>query len=378
MGKYNVYIGMDVHARSIVACALIEPTRKKVTKRFGANYCAADIASWAQSLGDRVYLAYESGCTGVWLARELQALGLDCEVIAISTLRRSDKDKKQKCDKLDARAILDEITNEEHKYETVYIPTEEQEGLRDLSRLFSQAKETLKRTKQHLRSFLLRHGYAWNEKTATGQRKKASGRSLEEWLDSIKFSDPSTQLAFEMLRKRKDSAELELKQMKEIMEDLASQKQNAPYVERLSQIKGIDTLTALTIKAEFCDFERFSAGRKTSCWLGTVPKNNSSGEKDKHGPITKAGNKYLRRTLIEGISAISTWGPTFEKKSSKLSSTSRISHSAIQANERLYMRYRHLRFERGLPSNKAKVAIVNELVRWCWIIGREVQRELAC
>lgn len=373
MDKYSVYVGMDVHARSVTAQALNIETGEMRKKRFGEGYSASEVASWTKELGKSIYLAYESGCTGVWLARELRALGLDCDVIAISTLARSTKDKQEKCDKLDARAILREIANPLSSYSCVYIPTEEQEGMRDVCRLYIQAKDDAKRAKQALISFLLRHGFAWNEKTRTGRPKKPSGRAYEAWLSSIAFDDALTQEAFLLLRRRKDIAQDELERMRSVVFRLAQEKDNAPFVEALSEIKGIDTLSAMVIKAEFCDFDRFSSGRKVSSWLGTVPRNNSSGERDAHGSITKAGNKYLRRTLVEGICAISTWKRTAEKQGSALLLPT--SHLARQANMRMKDRYRHLTIDLGKHTNKAKIAVVNELVRWCWVIGREVQRE---
>ncbi len=101
MDKYSVYVGMDVHARSVTAQALNKHTGEVHKKRFGAGYGAAEIALWVKGLGKSAYCAYESGCTGVWLARDLRLLGIDCDVIAVSTLARSTKDRQEKCDKLD-------------------------------------------------------------------------------------------------------------------------------------------------------------------------------------------------------------------------------------------------------------------------------------
>ncbi len=372
MDKYNVYVGMDVHARSVTAQALNKHTGEVHKKRFGAGYSAAQIAAWVEGLGKSAYCAYESGCTGVWLARDLRLLGIDCDVIAVSTLARSTKDRQEKCDKLDARAILREIANPLSTYSCVFIPTKEQEGRRDLCRLYIQAKDDAKRAKQALTSFLCRHGHIWNEKTKTGKLKKPAGRVYEAWLSSITFDDRLTQEAFCMLRCKKDAAQEELERMKSVMCDLAKDTDNAPFVEALCEVKGIDVLSAMVIRAEFCDFERFSSGRKVSSWLGTVPKNNSSGERDAHGSITKAGNKYLRRTLVEGVCAISTWKRTPTKQTS--TSLLATSHLARQANARMMDRYRHLTADLGKNTNKAKIAVVNELVRWCWVIGREVQR----
>lgn len=372
MDKYTVYVGMDVHARSITAQALNKKTGEIAKKRFGASHTPSDIADWALSLGDKAYIAYESGCTGVWLARELRALGVDCDVIAISTMARSTKDKQGKCDKLDAKAILREMINPLSSYSCVYIPTEAEEGLRDLCRAYASIRDDVKRKKQELSGFLMRHGHVWNERTRTGRAKRPKGRDYEKWLNSISFDDADTQSAFCTYRRRKDMAEKELMDVKRELKERSEKPDVAPYVEALTQVKGIDTLSALIVKAEFCDFKRFSSGRKVSSWLGTVPLNSSSGEKMVHGGITKAGDRYLRRTLIEAVCSIGSWSSSASKGSEGRDPA--ISSMARTANRRLKERYAHLTHDLGKHTNKAKVAVVNELVRWCWVIGLEVQR----
>lgn len=374
MDKYTVYVGMDVHARSITALALNKETGETAKKRFGTNHIPSDIADWALGLGDKVCIAYESGCTGVWLARELRALGVDCEVIAISTMARSTKDKQGKCDKLDAKAILREMVNPLSSYSCIYIPTEAEEGLRDLCRVYASIRDDVKRKRQELSGFLMRHGHVWNEKTKTGRAKRPRGRAYEKWLNAISFNDADTQSTFCVYRRRKDMVEKELADVKHELKKRSEKPDVAPYVEALTQVKGLDTLSALIVKAEFCDFERFSSGRKVSSWLGTVPLNSSSGEKVIHGGITKAGDKYLRRTLIEAVCSIGSWGPSVSKGSE--GSDPAISSMARTANRRLKERYAHLTHDLGKHTNKAKVAVVSELVRWCWAIGLKVQRSI--
>lgn len=228
MGKYNVFVGMDVHARSITAQARIvdEVTGEKIKeahKRFSGKYCTGDIACWVLSLGDNPYCAYESGCTGVLLAQELRELGIACDVIAISTLPRSTKDKQTKCDKLDAKAILGEITHQDPRYSCVYIPTKAEEGRRELVRTYIQAKDNAKQTKQRLDSFLMRYGHIWNEKTPSGNLKKATGRAYEEWLSKITFENEDIKCAFDILRRRRDLAQDEFNQAKQMINNSHSE-----------------------------------------------------------------------------------------------------------------------------------------------------------
>ena len=128
-------------------------------------------------------------------------------------------------------------------------------------------------------------------------------------------------------------------------------------------------------RAEIGDFSRFRSGRKVSCWLGTVPTDGSSGEDGRHGRITKAGDKYLRRALVEGYSGVAAWKSGRKAVPRGAEPSAATQSIAARANERLFARYGHLAREKHKNANKAKVAVVSELVRWIWVIGLKVQEE---
>ena len=109
--------------------------------------------------------------------------------------------------------------------------------------------------------------------------------------------------------------------------------------------------------------------------LAATPADGSSGESGKHGKITKAGDRYLRRSLVEGYSGIATWKSGKKAVPRGAAPTAACQSIAARANERLYARYDHLARGKRKNANKAKVAVVNELVRWIWVIGLQVQRE---
>ncbi len=377
MSKYTTYVGLDVHARSVTCQALNAETGETKTKAFGDCPSAEAIASWLSTLDGPVYCAYESGCTAYTLCRDLRELGFDCDVIAVSTLPRSTRDRQQKCDKLDARAILREITNPMSDYSTVWVPDPETEAARDLARLCGDAVNATKRAKQQLQAFLLRHGLVWNGKTKTGKRKKAWGQDHASWLASISFEDAAAQAAYDAYRRHVSQATEFERECRELVAAESQKPRWKPYVDAIMRLKGLSVENAFLAAAEFGDFDRFDSGDQVSCWLGTVPRNNSSGERDKHGGITKAGNSHLRRALIEGNASISR--RSFDKK--KLGKgqvvSAEVERMAAKANTRLLKRYRHLAEERGKSSNKAKTAVVSEQVRWIWIIGKTVKAELA-
>lgn len=376
MSNYTTRAGMDVHARSITIQALVVETGETSRKTLTGNPSASEVAEWLGTLPQPVYCAYESGCTGFHLARELRELGIDCDVIAVSTLPRSAKDRQGKCDRLDARAILREICNPEPGYTTVWVPDEGTEAGRNLARACEQASRALKRAKQELSSFLLTHGFVWDEKTKSGNRKKAWTQEWWRWARSLEFREEADRIAFGHYARAVRWAEEESKEMKRLVAGESRKPENKPYVDALTRVNGIDVTTAYLARVEFGDFSRFSSGRKVSGWVGVVPSNSSSGEREAHGPITKGGNKYLRRRCVESVGTIANWRRTRKPAREGAEVSCAVEGMAADANARLMGRYRRLTAEGKKHPNKAKVAVVSEMVRWIWAIGLQVQGEL--
>ena len=376
MRNYTTYVGMDVHARSIQASAVVVETGEVSNRSFGGCPQAADVAEWLATLPQPVYCAYESGCTGFVLARGLRALGYDCDVIAVSTLPRSQKDRAQKCDRNDARAIRREMVNPDRSYSVVWVPDEKTEAERDLVRAWRAAADDARRAKQRCEMFLLRHGHVWNERTRSGRLRKTWTRAYEAWLDSISLPEPSAERAFAAYRRRVRDACRELAELRAQVRELAARPEHAPYVGAIACLKGLDAEGAMLARAEFGDFSRFASGRKVSCWLGTVPTDSSTGDRLRHGGVTRAGNGHLRRALVEGCAGIAAWGKGRKAAPAGASPSAACRAIADRANERLRARYDHLARERHANANKARVAVVNELVRWIWVIGLQVQGEL--
>jgi transposase len=76
-----------------------------------------------------------------------------------------------------------------------------------------------------------------------------------------------------------------------------------PVSQRLATIPGIGPIIATAIAATVAEPSGFRSGREFAAWLGLVPRQNSTGGKTRLGGISKRGNQYLRRLLINGTSA---------------------------------------------------------------------------
>lgn len=378
MGKYTTYVGMDVHSRSISANAVEAETGVVITQKFVNCPSIEEIVSWIEELAQPVYCAYESGCIGFYLARKLREHGIDCDIIAVSTLPKSVKDKMHKCDRLDAKAITREILNPLSDYTIVRIPDETTEAGRELARAYESSVKLCKEAKQTLVSFLQRHGFVWNERTKTNNLKKRWTRTYWDWIKTITFEDVALKAAFDHYIRQVHTAQEEVKTMKELLCKQAQETQNAPYIDALMCLKGIDIETAYLARVEVGDFLRFDNPAQIACWLGVTPKDASSGETNKHGKITKAGNRYLRCALIESMSSLHSWKDPYKQCDPHASLTSTVQLLALKANERIYERWHHLTGDLKKNKNKAKVAIVHELIKWILVIGKQVELEQRC
>jgi transposase len=74
--------------------------------------------------------------------------------------------------------------------------------------------------------------------------------------------------------------------------------------QRLAEIPGIGPVGATALVAEISDWKAFGSGRSLAAWIGLVPKQYTTGGKDKLGRITKQGNRYLRWLLVVGAMAV--------------------------------------------------------------------------
>lgn len=82
---------------------------------------------------------------------------------------------------------------------------------------------------------------------------------------------------------------------------------DSPMSRRLATIPGVGPIIATALIAMVGDPKQFKSGRQLAAWIGLVPRQNSSGGKDRLGPISKRGNPYLRRLLVIGNRSTLRW-----------------------------------------------------------------------
>jgi transposase len=349
-------VGLDVHARSVVACGLDGETGEVFERRLTPDH--HEILEWLQGLPQPVAVTYEAGPTGFGLARFLLAAGLSCVVAAPSRLQRPVGDRV-KTDARDARHLarllhLGEIV-------AVTVPSVEQEAARDLVRAREDCRGDLMAARHRLSKLLLRQGIVYYGGAAWTTRH-------ETWLRSHRFEVAGLQLAYDtafdtMLatRDRRDRLDAAITAM-------AADSSFTPVVRRLGCLRGVSTLTAFALATEIGDWDRLT-GRSIGAYLGLVPTENSSGATRSQGGVTKTGNSHARRLLIEAAwhhRAPYRPGTVLRRRWDAASPAARARGQA--ANRRLHHRW--VRFdERKKRSVVANAAIARELAGWCWSLA---------
>jgi len=251
----------------------------------------------------------------------------------------------------------------------VWVPDEEQEAMRDLTRAREDMKLLERQSKQRLNAFLLRHGRHYEP------GKSRWTQAHWRWLERIKFTQPVQQI---VMQEYIDSIRHLQSRVLELEEEMARVVQEwrwAPVVEGLMALRGCRLITAMTVVAELGDISRFDSPRQLMAFLGLVPSESSSGPNRRRGGITKTGNGHVRRLLIE-----SAWSYRFPaRKTALLQRRAEHTSDAVQAiawkaQKRLCARFRYLN-DRGLRRVKISTAIARELSGFMWAIACEVMSQ---
>ena len=363
MFDYVTAIGLDVHARSISACAFDPMTGEVVRARFG--YDPASVAEWVLGF-ESPKAVYESGPTGFHLCRALRALGVDCAVGAVSKMHRPAADRGRKNDRRDAEWLARLLAC--RNVVEVWVPDERTEAARDLSRALEDAREDLHRAKQRMSKFLLRHGLVFDETTPAGRRRSNRTEAYRRWARSIEFGEADDAAAYERYTDAAERCAEAKRELERKVEEAAARPEWAPVVDALRPVKGIDVATAFLLAAEAGDFSRFPSAPSFASWRGLAPSERSSGETESRGGITRAGNSHVRRALVEASWHVpmSTRHPKRPRPGHGVAPA--VSRHAAKCDRRLQDR-RDAMSRAGKRPCVANCATAREMACWVWAIA---------
>ena len=353
------YVGLDVHKNEhTVAVYAPGSTEPEV---FAVNNAPAGIRKLARKLlGEAcgpVEACYEAGVLGFSLQRQLQALGLTCRVIAPSLIPRRPGQRictdRRDAQQLGAYLRAGMLTE-------VHPPRQREESVRDLCRWREAAQRDLLRVRHQVLKFLLRRGVAYE-----GGKTHWTSRH-HQWLRTVGFAEALDQEVFTAMLLELEHRRQRVEELDRRLGEVAVEEPYRQAVGWLCCLRGIKTVTALSVAAELHGFQRFGSARELMSYLGLVPSENSSGLTQRKGRITKSGNGRVRRLLVEAA-----WHQVRVPVTSKELARRRQGQPAWAvklaetAQRRLHRRYWRLVHQGKLPA-KAATAVARELAGFLW------------
>jgi transposase len=360
MTKERYYIGMDVHKDS-VQMAVFEQTGEEPVYERKLNNDPALLAKEAKRFSQKgeTEAAYEAGCLGYVIQRAFEKAGIACHVLPANKVAKK-RDSRIKTDKRDARLIGRELRS--RSIRPISVPEEIDEAARDILRCREDLGEDLRRAKQRLLKFLVRHGHIYS---AGGNHWTAKHR---QWMGKIQFGHEYEREVYEEYKSHIESLEERLERMDLKVKEVAESPRYKEAVGRLRAFKGIDYVIALALVCEIGDFRRFASAKSFMSYLGFVPSENSSGGKRRQGGITKAGNGHLRKLLIEGAWHYARGGQTGKRlEQRRVGCPINVIDTADRALHRLHKKYLRL-VMKGKHVNTAVTAVARELAGFIWAV----------
>jgi transposase len=325
--------------------ARIERTIKKLAARYG-----------------RLQVCFEAGPTGYGLYRQVRELGHDCLVVAPALIpkRPGERVKTNRRDSVTLARLhrAGELTG-------VWVPDPVHEAIRDLVRAREASMDDLRRKRQQLLSFLLRHGRIYS---GGGHWTLAHRR----WLADQKFEHTAQQIVFQEGIDAIEDAAQRLRRLDAQLAAVVPTWSMAPVVEAYQAMRGASFLVAVTFAAEIGDVRRFETPRQLMAFPGLVPAESSTGDTVRRKGLTLAGNRRARRALVEAAWTYRYPARVSETLRARLDGLPKaVRDIAWKGQVRLCARYRRLSAA-GKKLPVVVAAIAREMAAFLWAIGREV------
>ena len=367
MSRPILYLGMDVHKESVTIAVLpaeaASPTR--------VDRLPNDFVKLRRFMGRlaetaEIRACYEASGAGYVLQRAMREWGYACEVIAPSLIPTR-PGSQRKHDKYDAAQLArlyraGELT-------PVRIPSEAEERVRDIVRCRETFQREALKSRHYILKFLARRGFVyrdgtnWSGRHFVWLRHLASSNSPLAPEDALVYGEYLALLEYKLARRDELDRQIEA---------LALSPALATAVAYLQCFRGLQVHSAMVLACELVDWRRFARPGQLMAYLGLVSREDSSGNRERRGSITKAGNRHCRHALVQAA-----WSYRHKPKigtALKLRQRGQpawvITH-AWKAQHRLYRLYHHLAYRK--KPQVAAVAVARELVGFLWAVMREVE-----
>jgi len=320
------------------------------------------LLAYLKGLKGEVKVVYEAGPCGYEMYRRLTAAGVDCQVAAPSLTPRK-PGERVKTNRRDAAKLGRYLRSGD--LTMIAVPDPERESLRDLVRTRARAQADLVSIRNQIGKLLLRYGHRYRNGTAWTTR-------YWTWLHQIKLPNEYGQVILDDMIVTHEQRQARLGRYDALIEDAAHKPEYAPYVAALGVLRGISTLSAMTILSELGDLRRFHSAPQLMAAIGLVPSEYSTGDHTARFSITKTGNAHVRHVVVEAAwqyqRRVTNGARIRGRRKGQPQKLVDIAHTCDLRLNRKFFRMT----SRGKRSTVAAVAVARELVGFIWAIGQEV------
>lgn len=358
---------MDVHKDSITIPVLPEGA-KAPTRLDRPPNDLPKLRKWIERVlrDGEIRACYEASGAGYVLHRAMEEWGYTCDVIAPSLIpKRSGVHRKH--DKGDAADLA--RLHRAGELVAVRIPSEADERVRDVVRCRETFQREILKSRHYILKFLARRGFVFREGTNWCtphlrwlQHLTTDGSPLAP-ADKLVFREYHALLMYKL--QRRDELDRQIEQLAELPT-------LAPMVRQLQCFRGISLHSAMVLATEIVYWRRFERPAQLACYLGLVSREDSSGDRQRLGSITKAGNSHCRHVLVQAAWSYRHRPQTsVDLKRRQQGQPPAVIAHAWKAQQRLHQRYNHLSYRKR--PQIAVVAVARELVGFLWAIMRDLE-----
>lgn len=332
-------IGLDLGKTTFHLVALAERNKVLLRKKFSRAQLLAYTANLPSSL-----IGLEACAGAHFIGARLREQGHEVRLIPAQFVKPYRKSNKN--DFIDAEAIAEAVTK--HNMRFVQIKTEEQLDVQAMHRVRDRLVQRRTALINEIRGFLLERGITFAADPI--HLRKNLPAVIEDAEQNL-----STRLRWLLERMWQEWKQVEI-DIKGMTEEIKRISEENELCRRLRQIPGFGPLVSTATVAAIGNGAAFRRGRDFAAWVGVVPRQYSTGGKQKLFGISKRGNVYLRRMLIHGARAV----------------LFRIKYDTGGFGQWVH------RLAQRAPRNKVVVAIANKLARMAWAVlssGKDYQHQ---
>lgn len=322
----KLFVGLDYHQDQVQVCVLDQDGKVLGNRRLENN--TQRIVAWVERLGQVQAAALEACCGAANLGQELRDAGWNVSLAHPGIAARM-KQNPDKTDLSDARLLADLLRV--GYLPKVWLASEQLRRLRRLVRHRQELVDQRRNVKLRIRALLRENRvkpdkgiHPWTKAFLAWLADKAPLEEDDRWLMNQHL------LAL---------AELS-SQIMQVEKRLEERTADDAVVQKLQTFDSVGLVTAVTMRAEIGEFDRFKNGKQLSRYCGLTPWNVSSGQRQADAGLIAAGNPQLRRVLVE------------------------LSHRLVHRMDDRWSKLAARMLAQGKKKNVVIAAVANRWVRW--------------